>query len=98
MRTLGLGYFSASPVLAVARARGLFARAGLTIEAEAVASSPAQFRSLRDGDYDLVLTSPDNVAAHRQLNVRIIRAVDGGLGLCLLGAPGVRVVDNLRAA
>ncbi|HEY4023820.1 MAG TPA: PhnD/SsuA/transferrin family substrate-binding protein [Pseudonocardiaceae bacterium] len=105
MRTLGLGYFSASPVLAVARARGLFARAGLRIEAEPVTSSPAQFRSLRDGDYHLVLTSPDNVAAYRfgtanalggQLDTRIIRAVDGGLGLSLLGAAGVHGVDDLR--
>ena len=105
MRTLHLGYFSASPVLALARAHGLFAQHGLTIEAEAVTSSPAQFCSLHIGAYDVVLTSPDNVAAYRfgtdnalgvRVDVRIIRAVDGGMGLSLLGAQGVRHIDDLR--
>jgi ABC-type nitrate/sulfonate/bicarbonate transport system substrate-binding protein len=97
--TVRLGYFSRSPVLELAWARSLFT--GLTVEAEAVTSSPAQFRSLAAGAYDLVLTSPDNVAAYRfraedPMDVRIIRAVDGGLGLSLVGAPGVRCVDDLR--
>ncbi len=97
--TVRLGYFSRSPVLELAWAQGLFT--GLTVEAEAVMSSPAQFRSLAAGAYDLVLTSPDNVAAHRfraedPMDVRIIRAVDGGLGLSLLGAPGVRKVGDLH--
>jgi ABC-type nitrate/sulfonate/bicarbonate transport system substrate-binding protein len=105
MRTLRLGYFSASPVLALARAHGLFAERGLTIEAEAVTSSPAQFSSLHIGAYDVVLTSPDNVAAYRfgtnnalgvRVDVRIIRAVDGGMGLSLLGTHGVRRIDDLR--
>jgi ABC-type nitrate/sulfonate/bicarbonate transport system substrate-binding protein len=97
--TVRLGYFSRSPVLELARARGLFT--GLAVEAEAVQSSPAQFRSLAAGAYDLVLTSPDNVAAYRfrtddPMDVRIIRAVDGGLGLSVLGAAGVRRVEDLR--
>ncbi|HEY3607461.1 MAG TPA: ABC transporter substrate-binding protein [Pseudonocardiaceae bacterium] len=97
--TVRLGYFSRSPVLELAWAQGLFT--GLTVEAEAVTSSPAQFRSLAAGAYDLVLTSPDNVAAHRfraddPMDVRIIRAVDGGLGLSLLGAPGVRKLGDLH--
>ncbi len=105
MRTLRIGYFSASPILALARAHGLFARLGLAIEAEPVTSSPAQFSSLHVGAYDLVLTSPDNVASYRfgtdnrlgvRVDVRIIRAVDGGLGLSLLGTHGVRCVDDLR--
>lgn len=105
MRTLRLGYFSRSPVLALAGAQGMFARFGLAIEAEAVTSSPAQFCSLHVGAYDLVLTSPDNVAAYRygarnalgvQVDVRIIRAVDGGMGLSLIGAPGVRTIGDLR--
>jgi ABC-type nitrate/sulfonate/bicarbonate transport system substrate-binding protein len=97
--TVRIGYFSRSPVLELAWARGLFT--GLTVEAEAVTSSPAQFRSLAAGVYDLVLTSPDNVAAHRfrdedPMDVRIIRAVDGGLGLSLLGAPGVRKIGDVH--
>jgi hypothetical protein len=48
---------------------------------------------LLDGDLDLVLTSPDNVATYRfnaatrlgrRADVRIVRPVDHGLGLSLL--------------
>jgi ABC-type nitrate/sulfonate/bicarbonate transport system substrate-binding protein len=103
--TIRIGYFTASPVLAVGTARGLFAEHGVAVEAEPVESSPAQFRSLRDGDYDMILTSPDNVATYRsgtdnplgtRLDVRIVRAIDGGMGLCLIGAEGVRTIDDLR--
>jgi ABC-type nitrate/sulfonate/bicarbonate transport system substrate-binding protein len=103
--TLRLGYFSTSPILEVAQHQGLLEAQGLRVEAEAVPSSPAQFRSLLAGDYDLVLTSPDNVAAYRfgtanplgeQIDVRVIRAVDGGLGLSVLGADGIGSVEDLR--
>jgi ABC-type nitrate/sulfonate/bicarbonate transport system substrate-binding protein len=103
--TLRLGYFSKSPILEVARQHGLLEAQGLRVEAEAVSSSPAQFRSLVAGDYDLVLTSPDNVAAYRfgtanplgeQIDVRVVRAVDGGLGLSVLGGEGIGRVDDLR--
>ena len=103
--TLRLGYFSKSPILEVAQRHGLLAAQGLRVEAEAVSSSPAQFRSLLAGDYDLVLTSPDNVAAYRfgtanplgeQIDVRVIRAVDGGLGLSVLGADSIGTIDDLR--
>lgn len=92
MTVLRLGCFSRSPVLAV----GGFDRYGLTIEAEPVASSPAQFAALHAGAFDLILTSPDNLVAHPELDVRIVRAVDGGMGLSLLGAPGVREIAELR--
>jgi ABC-type nitrate/sulfonate/bicarbonate transport system substrate-binding protein len=96
---LRVGYFSASAVLAAAD----FAAHGLSVTAEPVTSSSAQFRSLTGGEYDLVLTSPDNVAAYRfgshnplreRLDVRIVRAVDGGLGLALLAR--VDSVEQLR--
>ncbi len=74
----------------------MFAGRGLTVDARPVASSPAQFRSLREGAYEMVLTSPDNIAAHSSMDVRVVRAVDGGMGLCLVGARGVRCVDDLR--
>jgi ABC-type nitrate/sulfonate/bicarbonate transport system substrate-binding protein len=100
---LRIGYFSASPILV--QAHGLFTQHGIAVEAEAVTSSPAQFCSLHIGAYDVVLTSPDNVAAYRfgtdnplgvRVDVRIIRAVDGGMGLTLLGTHGVREIDDLR--
>jgi ABC-type nitrate/sulfonate/bicarbonate transport system substrate-binding protein len=98
---LRVGYFSASVVLAAAP----FAEHGLTVTAEPVRSSAAQFRSLTDGEYDLVLTSPDNVAAyrfggnnplHEQLDVRIVRAVDGGLGLALMAAADIGTPGDVR--
>jgi ABC-type nitrate/sulfonate/bicarbonate transport system substrate-binding protein len=101
---LRIGYFSASAVLAAA-ADGIFARYGLTVSAEPVKSSAAQFRSLTAGEYDLVLTSPDNVAAYRfgshnpldeQLDVRIVQAVDGGLGLALMARTGIGTPEQLR--
>ena len=103
--TLRLGYFSKSPILEVAQRHGFLKAQGLRVEAEAVPSSPAQFRSLLAGDYDVVLTSPDNVAAYRfgtanplgeQIDVRIIRAVDGGLGLSVLASDGIDSIDDLR--
>jgi ABC-type nitrate/sulfonate/bicarbonate transport system substrate-binding protein len=102
--SLRIGYFSASAVLAAADDGG-FAAHGLTVSAEPVKSSAAQFQSLLDGEYDLVLTSPDNVAAYRfgehnplghRVDARIVRAVDGGLGLALLARPGLTTPADLR--
>jgi ABC-type nitrate/sulfonate/bicarbonate transport system substrate-binding protein len=104
-RRLTLGLFSASPVTPAARAGGHFAAHGLDVAEEAVTSSRAQFQALLSGAYDLVLTSPDNVLAYRldpgnplggTHDVRIIAAVDRGLGLSLVGAPGVRTCEDVR--
>ena len=71
---------------------------GLAVEQFPVASSPAQFASLMAGEYDAVLTSPDNVATYvlnernplgRRLDLQIVRAVDRGGRLSLVGAPGI---------
>lgn len=100
-----LGYFSKSPVLAVANALQLLKRYGFAVEATPVQSSAEQFRILAAGGYDLVLTSPDNVGAYRysaanpigeQLDVRIVLAVDGGVGLCLVVGPDITDVADLR--
>lgn len=105
MTKIRIGYFSTSPVIAVGRAYGMFARHEITIDAEPVTSSPAQFSSLHLGSYDVVLTSPDNVAAYRfgkenplgvRMDARIIRAVDGGMGLSLIARAGTRSVGQLR--
>jgi ABC-type nitrate/sulfonate/bicarbonate transport system substrate-binding protein len=66
-----------------------------------------QIRALLDGDLDLVLTSPDNVATYRfnagnplgrRADVRIVRPVDHGLGLSLLAIPEVPGLEALRGA
>jgi ABC-type nitrate/sulfonate/bicarbonate transport system substrate-binding protein len=101
---LVVGAFSPSVLLSVARATGRLDAAGLAVEEVPVASSPAQFRALVDGELDAGLTSPDNVLAYRfspsnplggVLDVRIVSGVDRGLGLALYGRPGL---SDLRGA
>ncbi len=103
-QTLRLGIFSANVVADWAQERGVFAEHGLAVEQLPVASSPAQFASLTAGEYDAVLTSPDNVATYvlnegnplgRRLDLQILRAVDRGGRLSLVGGPGVDSVEAL---
>lgn len=100
-----LGYFSRSIVLRVGRDRGYFEEAGLEILDEPVPSSPAQFRALLAGEYDLVLTSPDNVAAYRlsesnplglRSDVRMLLGIDRGLGLSIMSTSAVRDIEDIR--
>jgi ABC-type nitrate/sulfonate/bicarbonate transport system substrate-binding protein len=102
--TLRLGIFSANTVADWAQEHGVFAEHGLVVEQVPVASSPAQFASLMAGEYDAVLTSPDNVATYvlnehnplgRRLDLQILRAVDRGSRLSLVGAPGTDTVEAL---
>ena len=94
---LVLGTFSPSVLLRTARRTGVLARHGLLVEERPVPSSPAQFAALEAGSLDAALTSPDNVVAYRFLpgnplgstrDVRIVCAVDRGLGLALYAGPG----------
>ena len=102
MDTVVVGSFTPSVLLDVALSTGALAAQDLAVREVAVASSPAQFRSLRSGNLDLALTSPDNVLAYRfspanplgeLLDARILGAVDRGLGLGLYAAPGLSAVD-----
>lgn len=95
--TLRLGTFTSPVLLEVARVTGALEHAGLDVVEQAVPSSPAQFRSLRDGELDAVLTNPDNGLAYRfvpdnplgeLLDVVMVAAIDRGLGLTLCSAPG----------
>ena len=104
-QSLGLGIFSTNVVAAWAQEHGVFAAHDVAVEQVPVASSPAQFASLMAGDYDAVLTSPDNVATYvlnddnplgRRLDLHILRAVDRGGRLSLVGAPGIAGLADLR--
>src|ERR1700710_1644725 len=99
-----LGIFSANVVADWAERHGVFADHGVTVEQIPVASSPAQFASLMDGEYDAVLTSPDNVATYvlnernplgRRLDLEILRAVDRGGRLSLVGGHGIGQLADL---
>ncbi|MFG1710295.1 ABC transporter substrate-binding protein [Nonomuraea sp. M3C6] len=101
-RHLTVGAFSPSVLLRTARRLGLLRG---DVSEEPVASSPAQFRSLLDGAIDAALTSPDNVLAYRFVpgnplgrtaDVRIVSAVDRGLGLALYARPGLTSAAELK--
>ncbi|GAB6987103.1 ABC transporter substrate-binding protein [Nocardioides pyridinolyticus] len=100
-----VGTFSPSVVLRLARRLGLLAEAGLDVLERPVASSPAQFTSLRDGELDLAITSPDNVLGYRfspanplgaVLDAHVVEPIDRGLGLALYARPGLAAADALR--
>jgi ABC-type nitrate/sulfonate/bicarbonate transport system substrate-binding protein len=102
---LVLGTFSPSVLLRVARSTGVLDRHSLVVEERPVPSSPGQFAALADGSLDAALTSPDNVVAYRFLpgnplgstrDVRIVAAVDRGLGLALYAGAGTPDVAALR--
>jgi hypothetical protein len=102
---LVVGTFSPSVLLRVARCTGVLDRCGLVVQEQQVASSPAQFTALADRSLHAALTSPDNVVAYRFLpgnplggtrDVRIVAAVDRGLGLALYAAAGTSDVVALR--
>ncbi|MFD0478915.1 hypothetical protein ACFQ0B_70095 [Nonomuraea thailandensis] len=95
---LTVGVFSPSVLLRAGRRLGLV-DAG--VREEPVASSPAQFAALLAGELDAALTSPDNAIAHRYvrgdpLDVRIVSAVDRGLGLALYARPGLASAAELK--
>ena len=105
MDQLILGVFSPSVLLEVARTTGRLADADLEVRDVPVPSSPAQFTSLRAGEFDAVFTSPDNVLAYRflpanplgeLLDVEIVAGIDRGLGLCLAVRPGLTDPTQLR--
>lgn len=107
MAALEVGSFTPSVLLALARRTGALDRVGLRVSEQPVPSSPAQFASLRDGELDVALTSPDNVLAYRfaprnplaeLLEATIVGAVDRGTGLALYGRPGLTGPEELRGA
>ncbi|MBU2670329.1 hypothetical protein KOI35_43190 [Actinoplanes bogorensis] len=90
--SITLGSFTPSVLLRVARRLG---RLPAEVTETLVPSSPAQFRTLLDGGYDAVLTSPDNVLAYRyspvnplgvNAPVSMVAAIDRGMGLALYGS------------
>lgn len=106
MNHIVVGSFTPSVLLDVARSTGRLAARELEVDEVPVTSSPAQFRSLLDGELDVALTSPDNVLAYRfnpgnplggLADVRIVAAIDRGMGLGLYGRPGTTPADLVGA-
>jgi hypothetical protein len=102
---LRIGTFTPSLLIDIARTTGRLDRAELDVIETPVPSSPAQFRALEAGEFDVVMTSPDNVLAYRFLSsnplqrnlpVEILAGIDRGLGLSLCLAPSVMDVADVR--
>jgi hypothetical protein len=103
VRTIRLGTFSPSVLLEVATVTGALAAADLAVVETPARTSAQQFTDLFDGRLDAVFTNPDNVLAYRCVptnplgrtgDVRILGAVDRGLGLALFTAAGTH--DTVR--
>lgn len=102
-----VGQFSESPVLAIARALELNTRFGIEWETQRVQSSPGQFESLRSGEMDIAITSPDNVLLYattannplkEQLDVQFLRPIDRGLRLALYTSSDIESVEDFTGS
>jgi ABC-type nitrate/sulfonate/bicarbonate transport system substrate-binding protein len=89
----------------VATEIGALAAAGLKVDEIPAASSPAQFTALMRGELDAAITNPDNVVAYRCVqdnplrrtdDIRILAALDQGLGLALYSHSGSTAPHHLR--
>jgi ABC-type nitrate/sulfonate/bicarbonate transport system substrate-binding protein len=100
---LRLGLFSPSLPHLVAIREGYYEERGVTVEQQRIPSSAGLLRALRDGDLDLALTSPDNIANFRlnkvgdgPVDARIVAAVDQAGSISLIGRPGVDAPGQVR--
>jgi len=103
--TVRMGLFTRNLALFAAQDKGFFAKQQLKVEYLQVKSSVQQFQSVRDGEYDVIMTSPDNVANYRvnpknaaggTLDVRVIMGGDYGVNLSLAALPQYKKVTDLR--
>jgi ABC-type nitrate/sulfonate/bicarbonate transport system substrate-binding protein len=100
---LRLGLFSPSLPHLVAIREGYYEERGVAVEQQRIPSSAALRRALRDGDLDVALTSPDNIANFRlnkagdgPVDARIIAAVDQAGSISLMGRPGIDAPGQVR--
>ena len=103
--TIRLGTFGQSLQTLVAEQKGFFAEQNLTVPVLSVTSSTQQFQFLRDGQYDLISTSPDNIVNYR-LNPnnalgtlilsKVIAGTNYGNNLSLIGQPGMTSLTDFR--
>lgn len=98
LRELRLGVGSPSVLVELAARTGALATAGLRVVEVPASSSRQQVAALLDGEIAAAVTNPDNIVAYRCVpdnplgrlgDVRILAALDRGLGLSLFAAPGV---------
>jgi ABC-type nitrate/sulfonate/bicarbonate transport system substrate-binding protein len=100
-----MGVFYRSLPMMVAEERGFYEQNGMTIDYQRVTSSIQHFEFLRDGHYDMVHSSPDNVANYRlnaenpvggRIDVTAFMGMDHGMNLVVTARPGITSVADLR--
>lgn len=103
--SLRFGYFYLTLPLIAAERRGFYRNHGLDVAYDRVRSSTQQFEYLRDGRYDVVQTSPDNVANYRynsqnplgeRIDVQGFMGMDYGLNLVLVAHRDIATIEDLR--
>lgn len=103
--TLNLGFFGKNAAMLAAQQQGFFAAQDLTVNDLQIQSSEQAFKDLRDGKYDIVLASIDNVVnfrlnPHNALGavqpVQAFMSVDYASNLTLAGKLGIAAVEDLR--
>lgn len=103
--TIRLGYFSKSPVVAMAETHGFFTDENLTVVDSQTPSSPVIFRKLRDKQWDVILTQIDNVFNYRYnasnplggtFEPVAFLGADWGNGASLMARPEFTTVESLR--
>ena len=105
MTPITLGVFYQSLPMMAAQELGYYEREDLDVEYQKVSSSIQQFESLRDDRYDVVQTSPDNVANYRYnagnpIGTRVdgqgFMGMDYGMMLAVVARPDIESIKDLR--
>jgi ABC-type nitrate/sulfonate/bicarbonate transport system substrate-binding protein len=105
MTSIRMGVFYQSLPMIAAQALGSYEAEGLEVDYQRVASSIQQFESLRDDRYDIVQTSPDNVANYRLNDANPVgervpsvgfMGMDYGMNLTLVVRPEIEERSQLK--
>jgi ABC-type nitrate/sulfonate/bicarbonate transport system substrate-binding protein len=103
--TLKVGFFGKNIAMIAAQDQGFFAAMNLTVQYLQIASSEQAFTDLKNGAYDIILTSVDNVVNYRlnphnalgtTLPVQAFMGVDYSNNLTAAGRLGIGVIEDLR--
>lgn len=104
--TLKVGFFGRNVAMQAALNRGFYAAENLSVQYLQIQSSEQAFKDLRDGKYDIILSSVDNVINYRlnphnalgggTLPVQAFMAVDYSNNLTAATRKGLATLEDLR--
>lgn len=102
--SITIGVFAPSLTTMVADSQRFLEEEDVNVEYAQVTGSEQQFQALLDGEYDLILTSPDNVAHYRlnesnalggAFDVQAVAGTNKGQGLSLVVQPDIENFEDL---